>query len=77
MMEKDENHRYWFEVYDRNVEDIFVKYVSANKTTVSKFVNLAILMALAIQPGLTKDERHLLKAALPKTKIWCNSKHTA
>ena len=73
MIEKDENHRYWFEVYDRNVEDIFVKFINSNKTTVSKFINLAILMALAVSPKLTKDERHLLKGALPRTKLWCNS----
>ncbi len=76
-MVKDEFHRYYFEIFDQNVEDIFLRYVEHNKTTVSKFVNLALLLALTIQPGLTKDERHLLKAAVKKTEVWCKTNNAA
>lgn len=61
---------YEFSIYDKNVEDIFLKYVEYNKSTVNKLVNVAILLFLSMQVGLSKDERALLKGAVSKTKSW-------
>ncbi len=57
-------------IFDQNVEDIFLKYVDYNKSTVNKTINVAILLYLNMQVGLTKEDREKIRAAVKSTKQW-------
>ena len=69
-MDNSEN-KYYFHIFDKDVENIFNKIIERNKTTVTKFINLSILLALAVADGLTKEEKKTLKKCVKHTQMMC------
>lgn len=59
-----EKTRYEFEFIDPEVEDLFLRYVGYERSTVERVVNTAILMYLSMNTSLTKAERAVIKQAV-------------
>lgn len=59
-----EKTRYEFEFIDPEVEDLFLRYVGYERSTVERVVNTAILMYLSMNTSLTKAERSVIKQAV-------------
>ena len=56
-----EKTKFEFTIENPDIEDLFLRYVGYERTTVDRVVNTAILLYLSKQVGLNREERKLIR----------------